>query len=603
MTSEMDRPNRDRNGPSGGEIRQPAQLDGEMLQAIVENLPIGLTVQAEDGRFIVANATAAANLSMRAEDLIGASPADFLTGEDAASRRQWEQDVVRQNEVVTVEAIVPDEKREQTWLVSHKPIEVRGQTLLVASSVDVTHYKELERRLAERAHIDELTALPNRALMEQHVEALIQHDEGNTRFALAFIDLDNFKHINDYYSHYVGDALLVKISQRIASCLRPRDKLARISGDEFLLLLDPVDNKEEIKSIIDNIQRDIKKPFYIDMFEVFSSCSLGVSFYPEHGRDYEVLRRSSDSAMYRAKQVAKGDAVYFDLAMARSMTARMEVEQRLRLALRDQEFCCAFQPKVDIHSHEVVGFEALMRWRDANGEINPPGEFIALAIELGLMNPITELVLREAIDSMDLLDATFGPGMSVSINIAAKQANDPIFMGHVVQTLKESKRADRIMIELTEEAFVAKGTFQNQVLPLLRENGVRVSIDDFGTGYSSLSALADITADELKIDRSFVTAIHERPRSQSVLRAIESLGRALGMTIIAEGVETFEELAYLQAATGIRQVQGFYFAKPFYLQDLRDTGLVGRVREAPRARGDLSSVVPPRLAVAARSNR
>ena len=407
----MERPTHNQKERSNRVVRQSAQPDRQMLQEIVENLPIGLTVQTEDGRFIIANEVAATNLSMRAEDLIGASPGDFLPEDDAASRRRWEQDIIRQDEVVTVEAVVPEEKREQTWLVSHKAIRIRDQTLLVASSVDITHYKELERRLAERAHIDELTALPNRALMEQYVETLIRQDEGNTRFALAFIDLDNFKHINDYYSHYVGDALLVKFSQRIASWLRPRDKLARISGDEFLLLLEPADSKEEIKSIIDNIKRDIKKPFYIDMFEVFSSCSVGVSFYPEHGRDYEVLRRSSDSAMYRAKQVAKGDAVYFDLAMAHSMTARMEVEQRLRLALRDREFCCAFQPKVDIHSHNVVGFEALMRWRDANGEINPPGEFIELAIELGLMNPITELVLREAIEFDGPLGRSIRPGL------------------------------------------------------------------------------------------------------------------------------------------------------------------------------------------------
>ena len=598
----MDRPTEDRKEPSSGDVGRHAQPDAQMLQEIVENLPIGLTVQEESGRFIVANAIAAENLSMRAEELIGASPADLLPEEDAASRHQWEQEIIRQNEVVTVEAIVPDKDRERTWLISHKPIRFNGQNLLVASSVDITHYKELERRLAERAHIDELTALPNRALMEQRVETIISHDEGNTRFALAFIDLDNFKHINDYYSHHVGDMLLVKISQRIASRLRPNDRLARISGDEFLLLLDPVESEDEIKSIIDGIQRDIKKPFHIDLYEVFSSCSIGVSLYPEHGRDYETLRRNSDSAMYRAKQVAKGDAVYFDLAMSRSMTARMEIEQRLRLALRDREFCCAFQPKVDIGSHDVVGFEALLRWRDANGEINPPGEFIELAIELGLMNPITQLVVREVFNSMDFLDATFGPGKSVSINIAAKQANDPIFMRSVIQTLKDSKRADRIIIELTEQAFVAQGMFQHQILPLLRENGVRVSIDDFGTGYSSLSALADIDADELKIDRSFVSAIHERPRSQSVLRAIESLGRALGMTIVAEGVETFEELAYLQAATGIRQVQGFYFAKPFYIQDLSEAaGPVGRAREAPRAQPGSPGLTQPRSTVAARS--
>src|SRR5208282_1790542 len=186
-------------------------------------------------------------------------------------------------------------------------------------------------------------------------------------------------------------------------------------------------------------------------------------------------------------------------------------------------FCCAFQPKVDIHSQEVVGFETLVRWRDEAGEIHPPSEFIGLAVELGLINPITNMVLAEAFSSIDRLDAAFGSGTTISVNVAAKQANDLEFMRSFAQALSDSNRADRIIIELTEEAFIAKGTFQMQSLPILREIGVRVSIDDFGTGYSSLSTLADITADEIKIDRSFISLIHERPRNQSVLRAIESL--------------------------------------------------------------------------------
>jgi EAL domain-containing protein (putative c-di-GMP-specific phosphodiesterase class I) len=224
-----------------------------------------------------------------------------------------------------------------------------------------------------------------------------------------------------------------------------------------------------------------------------------------------------------------------------------------------------------------------VRWRDDDGEIHPPGEFIALAVELGLIDPITNFVLAEAVNSIDRLDAAFGPGTTVAVNVAAKQANDLKFMQSFARALSDSRRANRIIIELTEEAFIAKGNFQMEVLPILREMGVRVSIDDFGTGYSSLSALADITADEIKIDRSFISAIHERPRNQSVLRAIESLGRALGMTIIAEGVETYEELAYLHAATGIRYAQGFYFSKPIYLADLNSAKLGEIASRAPEA--------------------
>jgi EAL domain-containing protein (putative c-di-GMP-specific phosphodiesterase class I) len=247
---------------------------------------------------------------------------------------------------------------------------------------------------------------------------------------------------------------------------------------------------------------------------------------------------------------------------------RVETEQRLRLAIRDRKFCCAFQPKVDIHSRDVVGVETLVRWRDDDGALQFPSTFIGLATELGLIDQITHFVLRESVDAIERLDDAFGRDCTISINIAAKQANNLKFMRSFVQQLEATGQARRFMLELTEEAFVAKSQFQMQALPLLRAAGVRVSIDDFGTGYSSLSTLADITADEIKIDRSFVTAIYQRPRSQSVLKAIESLGHSLGMTIVAEGVETFEELAFLQASTRIRYAQGYYFSKPFFLEDI-----------------------------------
>ena len=337
---------------------------------------------------------------------------------------------------------------------------------------------------------------------------------------------------------------------------------------------------------------------------MFSSCSIGVSLYPEHGRTYDVLRRNADNAMYRAKHAAKGDAIIFDLNIAQAVTARMEVEQRLRLAIRDRKFCCAFQPKVNIHTQQVVGFETLVRWRDDDGEIHPPGEFIELAVELGLINSITNFVLAEAVNSIERLDVAFGPDTTISINVAAKQANDIEFMRSFTKALMDTKRADRIIIELTEDAFIAKGAFQTKILPILREIGVRVSIDDFGTGYSSLSALADITADEIKIDRSFISAIHERPRNQSVLRAIESLGHALDMTIVAEGVETYEELTYLLAATRIRYVQGFYFSKPIYLEDgsgAHNLELTNRLPETERARPEAHGSAASRVVTPARA--
>ncbi len=575
----------------------PAAPDG-LLANVVDQLPLALTVQDRDSRFLLVNAAASANLSIAAESLIGATPGDFLPAQEAAERRAWEVDLMRSGRPISSEEAIPSPDGAKTWLTTHQSLQVDGQTLLLTSSLDITARKEIENSLLRRVNFDDLTGLPNRILIREHVDRILR-DHGH-RFALAFIDLDNFKHINDYYSHAIGDALLLKIATRIGKRLRDGDMLARISGDEFLLLLDPAEDNDQVAMMVEQVLSDLKKPFHIEAFEVFTSASIGVSVHPEHGLTYEELRRNADSAMYRAKSEAKGDAVYFDTNMGRAVTARMELEQRLRLAIRDRRFCCAFQPKVDIRSQQVVGFETLVRWRDDEGEIHPPSSFIGLAIELGLIDTITHFVLAETLRSIDRLDEEFGPDTTVSVNVAAKQANDINFMRSFVDVLRASKFATRVMLEVTEDAFVAKNRFQTQILPMLREIGVKVSIDDFGTGYSSLSALADITADELKVDRSFICGIHERPRSQSVLRAVESLGHALGMTIVAEGVETFEELAYLQAATRIRQAQGYYFSKPFFLVDVAGTPAnphnQARPPEIARTGTDARAVLPPRAA-------
>jgi len=218
---------------------------------------------------------------------------------------------------------------------------------------------------------------------------------------------------------------------------------------------------------------------------------------------------------------------------------------------------------------DIKGIEALVRLRDDQGVIQAPGTFINLAVELGLIDELTHLVLAEIVKSIDLINETFGADTTISINVAAKQAGNPEFMRPFAEALEATGYPKRFMIEVTEDAIVAKTHFQTEILPIFRRLGVGISIDDFGIGYSSLSALADITADEIKIDRSFITDIHKRPRSQGILRAIESLSEALGMTVIAEGIESFEELAYLQAATKIRYAQGFYFSRPIFLEELK----------------------------------
>jgi cyclic di-GMP phosphodiesterase Gmr len=532
-----------------------------VLASIIKHLPVGVTVQAEDGMPLFAN-DMAAEFSGIAPDLApelaptGAAPS---SGEGARAQ-------VSAPTVTMTEDRVAGAGGERTLLKYCRPARIHDRAVLVTAAIDHTERKQAEVELSRRAYFDDLTGLPNRTLIQEHVEQLLT--SSSPRFALAFLDIDNFKHINDYYTHAIGDALLVKVAQRIATNVRPSDILSRISGDEFLLVVHPLARDEDLAELIDSLLAQLKEPFLIEGFEIFTSASIGLSVYPDHGRNYEMLRRAADTAMYRIKEGAKGGAALFDSDMGRAMTARMKQEQRLRLAVRDGRFCCAFQPKVDIRSQEVVGVEALIRLRDEDGEIQAPGDFIGLATELGLIDDMAHLALDQIVRSMDLIDEAFGPHTTVSINIAAKQACNIQFMRDFCDELKSTNYANRFIVEVTEDAFVAKSLFQSQVLPMLREIGTRVSIDDFGTGYSSLAALADITADELKIDRSFITDIHKRPRSQSILKAIEALSEPLGMTVIAEGVETLEEVTFLKAATRIRFAQGYYYSRPVFMEDL-----------------------------------
>ncbi|KRR23409.1 putative bifunctional diguanylate cyclase/phosphodiesterase [Bradyrhizobium retamae] len=533
-----------------------------ILKDIFRLLPTSVTVQDENGEFVLVNDAAAAALRMAT----AAPEASHLN-----DRRETCLELLRSGRPAVLEESIAGGQTKQVFLTSHRPVRIAERNLLISSSTDISEQKAFEEHLFRSAYYDELTGLPTRRVIEHRVNSLLKYDNGQSLFALAFLDVDNFKHINDYYGHSVGDALLAEIAKRVGLDLRDTDILSRISGDEFVLLLNPVESESEVAEFIRFILQRLKTPFFIDQSEIFASTSIGVSLYPEHGRSYEELRQNADIAMYRVKNGSKGAAAFFDASMEREALARMKVEQALRVAILEKRFCCAFQPKVDIRTQELMGVEALVRLRDDEGVIQAPSTFINLATELGLIDELTHLVLAEIVKSIDLINENFGPDTTISMNVAAKQAGNLEFMRSFAQAIEATGFPKRFMIEVTEDAFVTKTHFQDEILPIFRKLGVKISIDDFGIGYSSLSALADITADEIKIDRSFITDIHKRPRSQGILRAIESLSEALGMTVIAEGIETFEELAYLQAATKIRYAQGYYFSKPIFLEDLKLT--------------------------------
>jgi diguanylate cyclase (GGDEF)-like protein len=554
--------------------------DGElgMLRDIFRLLPSGVTIQDEQGHFLLVNDAAAAQL--------GITTTAPSHSKELDHRRETGIEVLRSGRTAVVEESIGHGQLKQILHTTHRPVRIADRDLLLSSSADISELKAVEDQLFRSAYYDELTELPTRRVIEHRANSLLR-GEAPASFALAFLDIDNFKFINDYYGHGAGDTLLIEVAKRLGLDLRDSDMLSRISGDEFLLLLNPIQSAQEVAEYIHFTLHRLKAPFFIDGSEIFASTSIGVSLYPEHGRSYEELRQNADIAMYRVKSDGKGAALFFDASMEREAQARMQIEQSLRLAILEKRFCCAFQAKVDIRTQDIKGIEALVRLRDDDGVIQAPGTFINLAVELGLIDELTHLVLAEIVRSIDLINDTFGPNTTISMNVAAKQAGNPEFMRSLAQALEATGYPQRFMIEVTEDAFVAKSHFQSEILPIFRKLGVGISIDDFGIGYSSLSALADITADEIKIDRSFITDIHQRPRSQGILRAIESLSEALGMTVIAEGIESFEELAYLQAATKIRYAQGYYFSRPVFLEELKPVAQIlseSRVSSASRPR-------------------
>src|ERR1700675_4689950 len=318
--------------------------------------PAGVTVQDEHGRFLLVNDAAALQLGIAG----GEPPA---ASEQLSQRRESGLELLRAGRAAVAEEFVARAEIKQVFLTTHRPVRIADRHLLLSSSVDISEQKAVEDHLFRSAYYDELTGLATRRVIEHRANQWLQR-EAHGRFALAFLDIDNFKHINDYYGHAIGDALLVELAKRLGLDLRESDILSRISGDEFMLLLNPIQNESEVAEFIDFILQRMKAPFFIDDSEIFASTSIGVSLYPEHGRSYDVLRQNADIAMYRVKNAGRGAAAFFDSSMEREALARTKVEQSLRLAILEKRFCCAFQPKVDIRTKEVVGIEALVRLKD-----------------------------------------------------------------------------------------------------------------------------------------------------------------------------------------------------------------------------------------------
>ncbi len=428
---------------------------------------------------------------------------------------------------------------------------------------DISEQKKNEEHIRFQAYHDALTGLPNRLLFNDRLHvALAQVRRMNEQLAIMFIDLDRFKNINDSIGHAVGDQLLQVMAKRLQHFTRDEDTVARMGGDEFTVLLPRFKQLDDVKQVAVKILKGLREPFQIEGHELVITSSIGISFYPNDGEQAESLMKNADSAMYRAKDQGRNKYQFYSSDMNAGAIEYLTLETQLRHAVQRQEFCLYYQPQVDIHSGKLIGFEALIRWLHPEQGLIAPGKFITLLEETGLIVPVGEWILNESCrQNFVWREAGLEP-IRVAVNVSSVQFRAAPIDQLVANALNGSGLiANGLEVEITEGALMVDVSQSRKTLHQIRDMGVAIAIDDFGTGYSSLSYLKEFPVDMLKIDQSFVRDISCNPQDMEIVTSIIAMAHGLALGVIAEGVETIEQLELLRSL-GCDQIQGYYTGRP-----------------------------------------
>ncbi len=459
-------------------------------------------------------------------------------------------------------------------------------TRMAGSQTDISLRKRAEEQLVRDAFYDVLTGLPNRALFMDrlgHALKRLKRLMDGYGFAVLFLDLDRFKIINDSLGHMTGDALLVETARRLEKCVRPGDTVARLGGDEFVILFDDVRDAESARFIAERVQSAISTPFYVNSCEVFSSASIGIALSSQEYDRPEDILRDADITMYRAKALGKARVEVFDPSMRAHAVSLLHMETDLRRALERDEFRVYYQPIVALGTDSVMSLEALIRWQHPHQGLISPEEFIPLAEETGLIVPVGEWVLRKVCADIKQWQGDGSRQIRVAVNISPVQLRRPGFVKSVIGILDEFKISGGCLgMEITENVLLDKGTATVEMLNELKELGIQIILDDFGTGYSSLSYLQHLPIDILKIDRSFVAKLTRDDEQVRIIETIILLGRNLGIDVVAEGIETDEQLKRLRSIN-CDQGQGFLFSRPIEGEGVRGMIQTGCLEAPDRA--------------------
>jgi diguanylate cyclase (GGDEF)-like protein/PAS domain S-box-containing protein len=538
----------------------------QLFLRVVNHVNEGITITDTDRNIVFINPAFSAITGYSAEEVIGKNPRMLHSGlmDDVFYRDMWRSI----NETGLWQGEMIDRRKSgesySEWLsISTIKDEHGAVSHYIALFSDISERKAVEERIAHMAQHDFLTGLPNRMLLQDRlVQAISRSDREQRKVAVMFMDLDRFKVINDTLGHLVGDKLLQEVADRISRVGRSSDTVCRQGGDEFVIMLTDLETVDDVAIVAVKLLESIAGPYLIDGNEIEVTTSIGISVFPEDGREVDALLQHADAAMYHAKENGRNNYQFFTSEMNEHALERMSIERKLRRALERNEFCLHYQPQVDLRSGRIVGAEALIRWNHSLLGMVSPAQFIPIAEENGLIIPIGEWVLREACRQNSEWRKLGLPEIVMAVNLSAVQFRQKDLGAMIVDILRQSGLAPSALeLEITESSVMRNSDAAIELLQQLKEMGLKLSMDDFGTGYSSLGYLKRLPIGKLKIDQSFVRDLMTDPDDAVIAQTIITMAHSLKLKVVAEGVETAEQLAFLQQQQ-CDEMQGYYFSRP-----------------------------------------
>jgi diguanylate cyclase (GGDEF)-like protein/PAS domain S-box-containing protein len=533
------------------------------LREIIDHIPSQITVKdVRDRRYVLCNQVAESQFALSRAEIVGRTPFELFDRGLAEKITADDERALESADSLFIDEHRWESKASGSRFITSKRIIIRDQAAepryIINVVEDVTERRRADEKIAHLAHYDALTDLPNRVLFRERIERELTRAAQGKPFALLYIDIDEFKAINDSLGHHVGDEMLKTVARRIRACVKDSDLVARLGGDEFAVIMTDVGNATEVEAFVTPLYEAIRSPCQCLGHHLLTNASIGIALAPRDGTELDQLIKNADLAMYAAKSGGRRTYRFFEPAMGASANARLTMEQDLRQALADGEFEIYYQPLVDLGNDEVCGCEALLRWRHPERGMISPAEFIPVAENAGLIDELGDWVLRTA-----CAEAALWPDhVHIAVNVSPIQLQCQTLAIKVASALAiTGLKPDRLELEITEAVLIRDDEAALAILHQLRGIGVRIALDDFGTGYSSLSYLKRFPFDKIKIDRCFVSDIDAAGGSSSIVQAVVNIAGALNMTTVAEGVETETQQALLREL-GCTQMQGYLFSPP-----------------------------------------